>query len=91
METVLTKSERKALTVTNGHKKFIPNKNFNLKLLSRDMLDKRKANDLTTRTAAKAAKIDPGTFNNMEFAKGCNFSNFIKVANWLQYPAQRYF
>jgi hypothetical protein len=90
MET-LTKKERAEIAALDPHKGFIKNKPFNGKLLARDMLDKRKANDLTTRSAAKAAKVDPGTFNNMEFGKGTNLSNLVKVCNWLQYPLQRYF
>jgi hypothetical protein len=70
----------------NGH-----NRAFKASALAKDMLNKRKELNLSTRDAAKQAKIDPGVFNRMEFGKPANFENFRLVCNWLGTHVQAYF
>ena len=43
------------------------NSKIQFKRLAADILNERKADDLSTRVAAKHADIDPGTFNNIKF------------------------
>lgn len=67
------------------------NGKFDFKRLSADIIGKRIKDDLTTREAAKLAKIDPGTLNRLEFGKSTSLDTLARVCNWLGNTVQHYF